>query len=160
MIKQALIFILFFAPLSVTNAIYTEEQYNKDQILCLANNIYFEGRGEPMVGQIAIGQVVLNRTKNPKFPPTICEVVYQGKYRNMIPIQNQCQFSWWCDGKKETINNPSAFQSSYEIATLVYNGQVMDLSEGALFYHEKGSNPYWAKTRERVLSIDNHIFYK
>lgn len=160
MIKQALIFVSLLMPLSVTNAVYTEEQYRQDQIMCLAKNIYFEGRGEPLVGRIAIGQVVLNRTKDKQFPPTVCEVVFQGKYRNMTPIYKQCQFSWWCDGKKEEINNKEDFDKSYELASLLYNGQVIDITEGALFYHATQSNPYWAAHKERLLAIENHVFYK
>lgn len=160
MIKQALIFVLFFAPASVTNAVYTDEQYRHDQIMCLAKNIYFEGRGEPLVGRIAIGQVVLNRTKNNQFPTTVCAVVFQAKYRNMTPIYKQCQFSWWCDGKKEEINSKEDFDKSYELASLLYNGQIMDITEGALFYHAAQSNPYWASHKERLLAIENHVFYK
>ncbi len=65
---------------------------------CLAKNIYFEGRNQPWVGQLAIAQVTLNRVKSVAFPATICQVVEQQR-------KEICQFSWYCDGKSDKPKN-------------------------------------------------------
>ena len=70
------------------------------ELKCLATAIYFEARGEPEHGQIAVAQVVLNRLKNPTYPNTICGVVYQNKTH-----RNRCQFSFACDGRPERITD-------------------------------------------------------
>ena len=48
----------------------------KEELYCLATNIYFESRNQPQVGRVAVGQVTMNRVNSPKFPNTVCEVVY------------------------------------------------------------------------------------
>ena len=74
------------------------------EVKCLATAIYFEARGEPERGQIAVAQVVLNRLKNPAYPNTICAVVYQNKNK-----RNACQFSFACDGIPDRITNRTAW---------------------------------------------------
>jgi hypothetical protein len=63
-------------------------------IFCLALNVYFEARNEPVEGKVAVAQVVMNRKADPRFPDTICGVVYQGqkRKRDFFPIKNKCQF--------------------------------------------------------------------
>jgi len=74
---------------------------------CLAQNIYFEAGNQPLAGQIAVANVVLNRVEHDKFPDSICGVVYQTKeWRTSwtgktIPKLGMCQFSWFCDGKSD-----------------------------------------------------------
>ena len=63
---------------------------------CLAENVYFEARGQGAAGWVAVAQVTLNRVQDKRFPNTICEVVKQGlTYENGYPIKNKCQFSWY-----------------------------------------------------------------
>lgn len=84
-----------------------------ESIMCLAMAVYFEARGEPMVGQVAVAQVVMARVDDHRYPNTVCEVVKQGHYYTWspdIPILNKCHFSFWCDGKPETIEDEYAFQ--------------------------------------------------
>ena len=72
-----------------------------EAITCLALNIYFESRNQPIEGQVAVSQVVLERVKSKKYPDTVCEVVFQGptySWSVNYPIKNRCQFSWYCDG--------------------------------------------------------------
>ena len=66
------------ASLAVSYEVETGVSQNMDELKCMAENIYFEGRGEPMVGKIAIGHVVMNRIEDDRFPDTICGVVHQG----------------------------------------------------------------------------------
>ena len=73
---------------------------------CLAKNIYFEAKNQPLMGQLAVAIVVMNRVADHRFPNTVCEVVQQGPtlaWTENFPVKNKCQFSWYCDGKKDVI---------------------------------------------------------
>ena len=70
-------------------------------ITCLAQNIYFEARDQPTIGQRAVAEVVLNRVHDPRWPDTVCEVIREGptySWKQDYPIKHRCQFSWYCDG--------------------------------------------------------------
>lgn len=128
-------------------------------IMCLALNIYHEARGEPLVGRIAVAQVVRNRVESPQFPDTVCGVVKQGKYANGVPVRHQCQFSWWCDGKSDKATDSTEWAKSLNIAESVILGHIPDITEGALYYHATSVQPYWAEHYSQIAQIDNHIFY-
>jgi spore germination cell wall hydrolase CwlJ-like protein len=117
---------------------------------CLAKNIYFEARGESQVGQAAVAWVTLNRVMASEFPGEICQVVWQDR-----------QFSWTHDGKSDRPRDRAAWQQAQAIATEVLNsyGVVRDPTEGATFFHAHYVSPYWAESFNRVVRIDNHIFY-
>ena len=83
---------------SVAHMNYIAED-RQAELRCLAENIYFEARAESMKGKIAVGNVTRNRLESKKFPNTYCGVIKQG-YR---PGKRNCQFSWFCDGKPDTI---------------------------------------------------------
>lgn len=102
-----------------------------DEITCLAQNIYFEARSEPVDGMLAVGHVVLNRLASNRFPDTVCKVVRQGGDQR----RHRCQFSWWCDGRSDQTHNKVAWNSARLIAWFVYNGQTQDPTGGALWYH-------------------------
>ena len=125
------------------------------EIECLALNIYFEARGEPEAGQLAVGHVVMNRVASARFPGTVCDVIQQGgelrRYR--------CQFSWWCDGRSDKPLNKRLWEKSAELALKVYWGRSADPTEGALWYHADYVKPYWRKDFERGPKIGRHIFY-
>lgn len=126
---------------------------------CLATNIYFESRGEGLAGQLAVGHVTMNRVFSPKFPNSVCEVIHQAKYHEMVILRNQCQFSWFCDGKKEEIKDSRAYQRALDVARYVLSGGV-DITDGALYYHARTVSPYWNKEMDHTITIGNHIFYK
>jgi spore germination cell wall hydrolase CwlJ-like protein len=119
------------------------------EIKCLADNIYFEALTESEAGQIAVANVTMNRVKNPAFPNSVCEVVWEPK-----------QFSWTHDGKSDTPSSKKHYDEVYEIAKAVYYGNIVDITEGATFYHADYVDPPWAKVMQRVAKIDTHIFYK
>ena len=79
--------------------------FSKAEQTCLANGIYFEARSEPLRGQAAVAQVILNRVRNPAYPDSICGVVYQND-----DWFNRCQFSFACDGIKDRVTEPLALQ--------------------------------------------------
>ena len=79
-----------------------------EAILCLALNVYHEAKNQPFIGQVAVAQVIMSRVYDDRYPNTVCEVVKQGYYYtwdNNKPIRDKCQFSFWCDGKPETIKD-------------------------------------------------------
>jgi spore germination cell wall hydrolase CwlJ-like protein len=123
----------------------------KEEILCLAQNIYFESRGEPVKGQIAVALVTINRANNPDYPNTICGVVKQG-----------CQFSWNCDGKSDVLPvTKDAAKKAIQLATvMLINPRVDDITKGALFFHSSYVKPSWRKKMEKTIEIGNHIFYR
>ena len=140
-----------------------------DQVLCLAKNIYWESRNQSYFGQWAVGMVTLNRVKDARFPNTVCEVVYEGPHRKswkdpsiLIPLRDRCQFSWYCDGKSDNFpkHDEEAVMVAHEIADAVIQGNYMDYTGGALFYHADYVLPSWAKQKEKTIEIDEHIFYR
>jgi len=136
------------------------------EIICLAKNIYFEARGESVFGKVAVASVTLNRVESPNFPDTICGVVYQAKLSQWhleqgreVPLLNQCQFSWYCDGKSDEIYDHKTYESIYKLAELVYNMDI-DVTDGATHYHADYVEPNWSKSMPMVAVVDTHIFYK
>jgi len=132
--------------------------HSPKEVKCLATAIYFEARGEPERGQIAVAQVVLNRLKNPAYPNTICAVVYQNKNR-----RNACQFSFACDGRPDRINDQKAWTESKTLATKILNDdREMFLPDvgAATHYHASYVRPRWARSMKKVDKIGRHIFYK
>jgi spore germination cell wall hydrolase CwlJ-like protein len=135
---------------------------------CLATNIYFEARGESYEGQKAVAFVTLNRVDSNKFPNDICSVVYQAKHSDwwaehkdrLVPIRNKCQFSWYCDGKSDSIRNTREYESLYRLASEVIVGKHKDNTDGALWYHANYVRPDWRLTYAKTVDIDDHIFYK
>jgi len=134
--------------------------------LCLAQNIYFEAGNQPLAGRIAVANVTLNRVEDLQFPETICDVVYQSKayYEswtgNKVPVIGMCQFSWYCDGKSDEPKDSRTWVESIRIADMVLNEKTIDITDGALWYHADYVYPYWADHLTRVITIENHIFYK
>ena len=132
---------------------------------CLAQNIYFEAKSESQAGQIAVGQVVLNRVKHNKYPNTVCEVIQQGPTYNWtedFPVRHKCQFSWYCDGKSDKIRNQTAWYQAKQIAGVLLSmpDMVPNVVEDATHYHAHYVNPHWASKLEKVTRIDSHIFYR
>ncbi|MFO1185916.1 MAG: cell wall hydrolase [Bauldia sp.] len=124
---------------------------------CLAEAIYFEARDEPVAGQEAVAQVVLNRVKNPAYPNTICGVVYQN-----AELRNACQFSFACDGQPDVADEPRAWVTARDIALRAVMGELAwnDTVGSSTHYHATYVKPDWARTMRKVATIGTHIFYK
>jgi len=125
------------------------------QWACLSEAIYFEARGEPVEGQFAVAEVILNRVDSPKFPNSICKVVRQGTGR-----KDACQFSYNCDGKLEYIANGSAYDKAKRVARVSIDRKTRPLTKGATFYHATFVSPSWARSFQHVATIGVHKFYK
>ncbi|MCA1297832.1 cell wall hydrolase [Stappia indica] len=123
---------------------------------CLAEAVYFEARGEPLNGQVAVAQVVLNRVKNPTYPPTICKVVYQNRTK-----RNRCQFSFACDGIRDRINDRERWKVAQKVARETVSGQrYLEKVGASTHYHATYVKPRWARYMTRLQKIGQHIFYK
>ena len=139
-----------------------------DEMECLALNIYHEARGENIEGQVAVSQVVLNRKMSNFFPNTVCGVIKQAKmsrwwllnHNKEVPVRNQCQFSWYCDGKSDKPRDMRAWGHSLTIASKVMRGEFPDVSHGAMFYHANYVEPYWKESMLHVTAVGEHVFYK
>lgn len=132
-------------------------------ITCLAVAIYFEARSEPIAGQLAVAQVVLNRVADERYPDTVCEVITEGPtYPSGHPVRDKCQFSFWCDGKPEDIHDYEAWQTALRVATIATETSALpiDISEGAMFYHATSVSPSWRHTMQMTARIGQHIFYR
>ena len=143
---------------------------------CLALNMYYEARNQGSAGLFAVTAVILNRVKDPKFPNTICEVVYQGPTREswktrqtknpndakVYPIRNRCQFSWYCDGKSDRPKQKKIYKKLLAIAESIVHNKLpfIDITDGAVFYHADYVKPAWAKTKIKTIEIQDHIFYR
>jgi spore germination cell wall hydrolase CwlJ-like protein len=130
--------------------------YGDDQLMCLALTIYWEGRSESRVGQVAIAHVVLNRVKDSRFPRTICGVVKQGGH---LP-RGACQFSWWCDGKSDTPTDAAQWAMAQKIAREEARPGAGDPTGGSLYFHNGLVKPAWARSMTRTVAIGDHVFYR
>ena len=124
---------------------------------CLAEAIYFEARGEPVRGQMAVAQVVINRLKNPAYPSTVCGVVYQNRQ-----MRDACQFSFACDGIRDIVTDRTAWAIAQEIADAELEGRAIWLEEigSSTHYHASYVRPGWASSMHRMAQIGVHIFYR
>jgi len=130
---------------------------------CLASNIYWEARNQPIIGKLAVANVTLNRVNSKKYPNSICGVVTQTRFYPSGQIDlHSCQFSWYCDGlKDEPLQNEElTYRESFDMAVKFLQSPPMDVTEGALYYHNHKVNPSWTKSLDRVVTIEDHIFYK
>jgi len=129
---------------------------SEKELWCMATAIYFEARGESYRGQVAVGQVVMNRVAHKIYPKTICNVVFQNQH-----MRNACQFSFACDGIPETVTEPKAWAQAEEIAKGVINGTLYLTEVGAAtHYHATYVYPHWAPRLKKTAKIGHHIFYK
>lgn len=117
------------------------------ELVCLAENIYHEARGEGLQGQIAVAQVTLNRVRSGRFQNTVCKTVYAPS-----------QFSWTLD-KRKRVKDSKAWQASLAVARAVLSQSIHLPDFQALYFHTRQVRPSWAKHRQVVAVINNHIFY-
>jgi hypothetical protein len=122
---------------------------------CLSEALYFEARGEEIEGIFAVAEVILNRVDSPAYPDTVCDVVYQGTGQ-----QFACQFTYSCDGKKETITDRRAWEKVGKIARLMLDGAPRQLTDGATHYHTKSVRPRWSRVYPETATIGYHVFYR
>jgi Cell Wall Hydrolase len=140
---------------SEKQAVVAERRIRLAEENCLARAIYFEARSESELGQLAVARVILNRTKDPAYPKSICGVVYQGSNQ-----RNSCQFSFACDGLPDDVKQPAAWANSKRLAQKAMDGtKSMQVMSTATNYHADYVRPKWASSMKRLVKIGHHIFY-
>lgn len=160
--KAMLAFAMFFAAVVgalafAAGIVFSEREgeqarlreFHARSVDCLARNIYYEARGEPAVGQYAVAEVTMNRKAHPRYPDSVCEVVYQ-----------KSAFSW--TDFSLVLEEPAGdeWERAKRIAEAVYYGKRLPTLNGAIFYHATYVRPDWSKERQLVKRIGRHVFYR
>jgi spore germination cell wall hydrolase CwlJ-like protein len=115
---------------------------------CLATSVYFEAKGEPLNGQLAVAQTIMNRAASGRFPDSMCGVVRQPG-----------QFSFLHGGSMPTPpRESSAWKRAVAIAMIARDGLWKQVAPDALFFHARRVSPGWGKIK--VASLGNHIFFR
>ena len=122
---------------------------------CLTQAVYYEARSEPLDGQRAVAQVVLNRVRDRAFPHSVCGVVYQHPAHKA-----GCQFTFTCDGSMNGTREPRAWDRARAVAIAALSGSVYAPVGPAVFYHTQAVSPWWAPSLSRIGAIGSHIFYR
>ncbi len=134
----------------------TEHEFRKRENRCLATAIYFEARSEPIKGQLAVAQVIMNRVRSSYYADTVCGVVYEGAHR-----RNSCQFSFACDGIADKPKDKKRWKIAGDLAKRVTDGKVWLKDIGyASHYHATYVKPKWRHSMKYIKRIGAHIFYR
>ena len=143
-------------PLSPAERLNLEGKDRAKAEKCLADAVYFEARGEPVRGQIAVAQVVMNRVFSGFYPRSVCGTVYQNKHRRLA-----CQFTFACDGIPDVITEPNAWVRASRIAHDVLDGKywLPEVSR-ATHYHAYWVHPSWVREMKRLYKFGVHTFYR
>lgn len=119
-----------------------------DELRCLATAVFFESKGEPLKGQLAVAQVVLNRVSSNRFADSICGVVYQPRqfsFANAGHVQPRMSRDW---------------RTAVAIARIAMDNKWADVSSDALFFHATYVAPKWSGRHQKVSLIGRHVFYR
>jgi spore germination cell wall hydrolase CwlJ-like protein len=122
---------------------------------CMTEAVYYEAAREPLDGQRAVAQVVLNRVRHPAYPNSVCGVVYQGSER-----RTGCQFSFTCDGSLGRTPMAPYWQNAQRVAQEALAGNVFQPVGYSTHYHANYVVPYWASSLIKSANIGAHIFYR
>jgi hypothetical protein len=122
---------------------------------CLAQAVYYEAAREPLKGQEAVAQVVVNRVRHPAYPKSVCGVVYQG-----ASLDTGCQFTFTCNGASRAAPEPALWDRAVSVARQSLSGFVDKDVGSATHYHAAYVVPYWAPTLVKMTQVGQHIFYR
>jgi spore germination cell wall hydrolase CwlJ-like protein len=156
--KFVKLLVAVFTATTIVTSAFAEEHNIIDpvrdpELYCLALNIYFEARGEPIEGQYAVADVTLNRVESEQFPNTICEVVYQRR-----------QFSWTHqirNPRNPRLSEREAWHDAQLYAIEISRWDIMrGVTDGATYFHASYSRPRWRHSFERTEVIGVHLFYR
>lgn len=118
------------------------------ELQCLAGAVYFEAKGELLSGQLAVGRVIVARSKSGRFPNSYCGVVYQPS-----------QFSFVRgSGMPGIVRSSKQWKNAVAVAQIAHANSWRSPVEGALFFHAAYVSPGWHLTR--LGRVDNHVFYR
>lgn len=152
-----------FVPVALSRNWPINYPVSKEEIHCMALNIYFEARGESIEAQYAVADVVMYRLMHVNYPNTICGVVKDGVYpswNDEVPFKWRCSFTWHCDRKSDIPHDIKAFVIAEYIADDVITNPTYEPEVNyALFYHASNVNPYWIIDKIFVTQRGAHLFY-
>jgi N-acetylmuramoyl-L-alanine amidase len=133
-------------------------QARSRELNCLARNVYYEARGEPLAGQYAVAEVTMNRKASPLYPQSVCAVVYQ---KNWDDLRGRYvgAFSWTEFG---TLPQPDGadWTRAQKVAQDVYDGRYAPELRGAMYFHATYIEPSWAREKKLVARIGGLVFYR
>jgi len=132
-----------------------EPQLDQHQRNCLAQAIYYEARGETQQGQVAVGEVVMNRMRSGYYPNSVCGVVYQGS-----ALKIGCQFTFTCDGSMAALPRGRAWVQAQQLASAIMLGYTRPITQHATHYHTTAVSPLWSTSLIETTQIGSHIFYR
>ena len=124
---------------------------NGRELDCMAQAVYFEARGEPVLGQVGVAQVVLNRVRHPLFPKSVCGVVFQR-------AGHSCQFSWACH-RPSGPGNAGQWAQARAVAARVMAGEVVASPSFATHFNGARARGFGSGL-QRVTQIGQHAFYR
>jgi spore germination cell wall hydrolase CwlJ-like protein len=136
-------------PLAELVSAYADTRTSDREMECLANAVYFEARSEPIEGQLAVAEVVLNRASSGRYPTDLCAVITQ-----------KAQFSFIQRGRFPSPDRESqAWKKAVAIASIARQKLAGNLPSSVLWYHATYVSPSWGKRLTRQTQIGLHIFY-
>lgn len=138
---------LAFASLAAAVAAQDMPGASNSELECLADAVYFESKGEPLSGQLAVANVIINRTTSGRFPTTICSVVKQPG-----------QFSFVRGGRIPAVGPNAQYRTATAIAKVALADAWNSPAPKALYFHARRVSPNWGKAR--VAIIGNHVFFR
>lgn len=118
-----------------------------DELQCMAGAIYFESKGEPLSGQLAVAEVILNRSKSGRFPKSVCSVVTQPG-----------QFSFVRGGHVPSVPSNRQYRTAIAVARVALADSWDSPAANAMYFHARQVTPGWH--RQQVAAIGNHVFYR
>ncbi len=136
-----------YASLSAAVAAQEDSDTVDDDLACMAGAVYFEAKGEPLSGQLAVAEVILNRAKSGRFPKSICSVVKQPR-----------QFSFVRRGRIPAISGNQAYRTAVAVARVAMADSWDSPAADAMYFHTRQVSPGWH--RVKVAAIGNHLFYR
>lgn len=119
-----------------------------EEMRCLAVAVYYESKGEPLEGQLAVAQVILNRRDSGRFASSICGVVYQ---------RGQFSFTW--DKRPDRPANSEMWRAAQAIAVIAATDDWREIVPQATHFHARRVSPGWNRL-QRVSAVGNHVFYR
>ena len=120
---------------------------SRAEITCLTRNAYFEARNQGDRGILATVFVVLNRTKDPRFPSSTCKVISQPS-----------QFSWY--GKGKVVKDHKTYKEIEGLVKEVLSGKHRDITKGSTHFHTTKVKPSWRNSLTKTVKIGDHVFYR
>jgi spore germination cell wall hydrolase CwlJ-like protein len=136
-----------YASLSAAVAAQEDSDIVDDDLACMAGAVYFEAKGEPLSGQLAVAEVILNRARSGRFPKSICSVVKQPR-----------QFSFVRGGRIPAIAGNQAYRTAVAVARVAMADSWDSPAADAMYFHTRQVSPGWH--RVKVAAIGNHVFYR